>query len=176
MLVSRLDCLQDTLAKNVTSLDEHAAVQDDPSDVENAPQVGSGTVRDEDVRGVEGEPRQEVGSGTEEGAYVFMSSVQIASRIDDRGWTYKVFKVEAGNLATFPASCEGGTRLHQPVMLVTRLRRGRGVSPRRRLDSVKDRSSASVFKIKPIEVGSLRTTYRRKRGSRIRSIELPRPY
>lgn len=127
------DCSQDALAKNVTSFDEHAAVQDDPSDVENAPQVCSGTVRDEDVGGVVGQPRQEVGSGTEEGTYIVMSSVQVASRIDDRGWTYKVFKVEAGNLATFPASCKGGIRFHQLVMLVTSPRRSREVSPRRRL-------------------------------------------
>jgi hypothetical protein len=62
MIVSRLDCLQNALAKDVASLDEHAAVQEDTSQVENAPQFGSRIVRDEDVGGVISQPRQQVRS------------------------------------------------------------------------------------------------------------------
>ena len=58
-----MEHLQDTLAEDVTSLDEDAAVQENPDEIKQAPQVGGLTVRDEDVGNVEGDPRQEVRGG-----------------------------------------------------------------------------------------------------------------
>lgn len=112
--------LQHALAQNVTSPDEHATVQKDARQVQDASEVGHGTVGDEDVGRVEGNSGGEVGEGAAMSGSTFdfrvgssfiwrsWRWVGVFSRLEEAGReaqeAYKVFKVEAGSLATFPAS------------------------------------------------------------------------